>query len=349
MLISRRTLLLEVLGGLAIAGRGSAAWGQTASAARAVLLGRGLIPSSGHYWLAPREAPLKRAAESLDALERVHHVAMVRAGEILAVNEAIRVRLAQAEEAERTKRPASEPASRASSAKSGLGNGPPEKLHSQLTDVTGLGEQTPLQQTMIAAVNARIAVQLAILTILRDAPALEKVYQPLKADPAVQSALKQVDRKARLGPARVYPRDVARAEALAPGAFRREILGYQESGRFCVAAILNETCSATFSFQPQAGPLLLTTSVAQRLGLAESSLHGPVREIELAGQKVAARAVRLASLRLGAAVIKDVEALVLPPEAESLGSELSAAVLTGYQVVPQPRRMILTLVPQAAK
>jgi hypothetical protein len=198
---------------------------------------------------------------------------------------------------------------------------------------------------MIDLVNARTAVQLAVLTIRRDTPKLEAEYEVLKTATSIQSALKQINSSARLGPARNYQRDVVRTEAIAPSAFKNEIPGYLESGWFRMSAIVNEAHPVTFSLQPRDGPLLLAASAAERLGLTAKDFTEPDRKVEVFGRQLTAHPVKLASLRLGAGVVRNVPALVLPAEAEDLGSQLSSVVLAGYRTVVQPRRMIATVSP----
>ena len=311
------------------------------------LLSRELVPS-GNVWITRREANLKRAADSLEALKRRHQQAIVKAGEALAVNEAIRAQLAAAEAAKRAKTGQPEPIKREPSLSAqpqttALAATPPTKLNSQLPDVTGLGEQTPLQQAMIELASARTAVQLTVLAIKRDAPEIESDYLALQTDSRLQAAIKQVNSNARLGPARNYQRELARVDAIGAGAFRQEIPGYLESGQFRVSGILNESQPVTFNFHTKDGPLLLAASVVQRLGLADKDITESPREIVVAGRRVMARPVKLASLRLGLVVVNDVPALVLPPEAEDLGSQISPAALPGYQTNFQLRRMAVAI------
>lgn len=321
------------------------------ASARQFLTSHGLAPS-GNVWITRREARLKRVAESLEALERRHQQAITRAEEALAANEAIRARLAQAEAVERASEGKPQATPQIPSATTS--NTVPAtasltgKINSQMTDVTGTGEQTPLQQAMIELVNARTAVQLAVLAIYRDAPPVDAEYQTLKKDESIRAALKQINSSARLGPARNYPRDIARAEVIATNAFTTEIPGYLESGQFRVAAMLNDLQSVTFTLQMKDSPLLLAASVAERLGLTARDFAESPKEVDIAGRRLSARPVKLASLRIGAGYWKDVPALVLPPEAEDLGSQLSPGVLAGYEVSLQPRRMVAVLSVQQA-
>jgi hypothetical protein len=313
-----------------------------------VLLSRGLTPSA-NIWISRREATVKRNVEALEGLERRHQLAIAKADEMLAANEAIRARLVQAEEAARTKgRPDGNRPHPSSSRQSGrTAPTTPTELTSQMPDVTGLGEQSPLQLAMIELSNSRVALQLAILHILRETPKLEAEYKALESDVDVQSALKVIPASPRLGPAANYQREVVRTESAKAAAFKSEIPGYFESGRFRLLAIVNEIQPVTFSLSDN-GPSVLTASVAQQLGLP-GRIAPRMQELDLEGRHVSVYPVRLTELRLGSVAFKNVAAIVLPPDAEDLGSRLSVASLTGYRATIQPRQMKLLLAPVAPK
>jgi hypothetical protein len=57
--------------------------------------------------------------------------------------------------------------------------------------------------------------------------------------------------------------------------------------------------------------------------------------------------VKLNSLRLGPALLRNVSALVLPPEAEDLGSWISTGSLTGWNATRHERGMSLVLAPKS--
>ena len=318
-------------------------------AAGRVLLNHGLTPSS-NIWISRRETGLKRSVDALDSLERRHQLAIAKADEILAANEAIRERLVQAEEATRTKgridgnRPHT-----STSRQSGRTSPttPLTELSSQMPDVTGLGEQSPLQLAMIDLSSTRAALQLAVLQIIREAPKLDAEYKALESDADVQSAMKILPSNARLGPIANYQREIVKAESARAAAFKSEIPGYFESGRFRLQAIVNEFQPVTFSVV-ESGPSVVTASVAQQLGLPGRAVPR-MQEWELDGRRLAVYAVRLAELRLGSVTIKNFAAVVLPPDAEDLGSRLSIASLTGYRATIQPRQMKLLLAPAAPK
>lgn len=320
---------------------------------QAVLRARGLHPANGQAWVTRSELAVRRAATQLDALERKHQQAISKANEMLLANEAIRRRLAQAEAIEAAK--SSGTANRVPAASPGNADArryqfpdkPPEKLVSTLPDVTGLGEQTPLQLAMIELVNARTGVQLAVLTLLNEAPQLATAYQPLSGDEAVIRALRQLGGKARLGPMREYERDIQRARSLEAGCFRQDVPGYFEAGQFRVPAIINRQHPATLSLGPQSGPIVLTASVAQRLGISAEKLTQPELELQVQGRQVKAKPIVLETFQLGSAVVKQVPAVVLPAEAEDLGSFLPLESLPGYRLQPLPRQMLLQVSPHS--
>ena len=321
----------------------------TLGQARRVLLSRGLVPS-GQIWISHRELWVKRSVDALEGLERRHQQAIAKADEMLAANEAIRARLVLAEESARTKGRTDTNRPHPSSARQAGRTASPSssaELTSQLPDVTGLGEQTPLQLAMIELANARTALQLAVLRITREAPRLEAEYKALESNTDVRSALEAIPPNARLGPASNYQREIVKAEAVRAVAFKSEIPGYFESGLFRLQTIVNEIQPVTFTLVKN-GPSVVTASVAQQLGLP--GRHTPrMQEMDLDGRRLAVYPVRLGELRLGSIVIKNVAAVVLPPDAEDLGSRLSASSPTGYQATLHPRQMKLLLAPVTTK
>src|SRR5205085_5565577 len=106
----------------------------------------------------------------------------------------------------------------------------PKKLNSKMADVTGLGEQTPLQLATIELVNARNALALAVLKIRRDSGELDKDYAPLRSDQRITAALLVLGSKWRLGPAKDYQREQTRLATAAQSVLTSRLPVYRESG-----------------------------------------------------------------------------------------------------------------------
>jgi hypothetical protein len=327
---------------------------QFASAAQAqsYLMNRGLTPV-GNVWITGREKALRRWIESLPALERRHQRANAKSEELLAANETKREQLAKAEAAEQAAKKLPKTLQRDSSisqpVSAGGGQNPSNKLKSSMPDVTGLGEQTPLQAAMIELVTARLELQSAVLNIQRAARMLDAEYRTLQGNATMRAALRQLGGTTKLGPIKSYQRDVQRAESLVASVFGPQSPGYFENGQFHVGAVLNDTLPALFEFRTAPNPVILAHSVAERLGITENETPQAARSIDLNGRRLSARPITLASIRLGNCLVRDVPALVLPPEAEDLGSQLNPAALVGYQTIRQERRMLVNFLPQNSR
>jgi predicted aspartyl protease len=94
---------------------------------------------------------------------------------------------------------------------------------------------------------------------------------------------------------------------------------------------------------------VLTASVAQRLGISAEKLTEPEQELQLQGRQVKVKPALLETFQLGSAVVKQVPAVVLPAEAEDLGSFLPLESLPGYRLQPLPRQMLLRVSPDSSQ
>ena len=114
---------------------------------------RGGLVLSGNFAVTRQELLLRKRLDSIDGLVKRVAAAHQQADALLAKNELIRAQLRQVEAAN----PAAANSPKSSAAPDAKVP-PAERLQSQLPDVTGLGEQTPLQTALIdwiSAVRAR--------------------------------------------------------------------------------------------------------------------------------------------------------------------------------------------------
>jgi hypothetical protein len=314
--------------------------------ARAILSKNGLSPI-GPTWATSRELQLRRTIDSLDGLEKRCQSARQRAKAMLKRNEAIRLELQKAEAAKK------DPAAASPTGSAGSETTTPaapdksahDKLDSQKPDVTGLGDLSPLQKSMIELVNARTALMLAVLFIQQNVQDLAPEYDGLRHLEQVAAALQRLDTKARLGPVRDYSRDLQRATAAAELAFTSNVPVYQESGQFRLSVVLNEQIPATFTLALQEPNTLITASLAQSIGLAAAA-SASQQSYRIGERTVVAPQVVLEKVRIGKFVLANVAAVLLPAEAEDLGSRLGSQALSEFKVELEPRRMSLSLEPR---
>jgi hypothetical protein len=320
-----------------VASPGHAAAAERAAAERQLLAERGLF-FSGSFAVTRQELDLRKRLDTIDAAIKRVTLAHQQAQGALERNEIIRANLRQAEAAGKSDGNQSGVSTTAKSPGTTDSKGrPTDRLNSQMPDVTGAGDQTPLQLAMIDWINARSALEVTVLEIERTIAVLDREYRTLAADPAVTAALKSVG-NTRLGPAKDYRRN--NRISAAREVFTANQPVYRESGRWRISAVLNERTPATFSYVEQSRPTFIAT-LAQSLGIEPEPAAAEKQRI--GERELAVRRAKLPSLRLGKLVFRDVPVFILPPEAEDQGSQLASGALAGCRVRLEPNRMSLEL------
>ncbi len=324
-----------------LAAPGSAMAAERTAADRQLLAARGLV-LSGNFAVMRQELELRKRLDGIDAAVKRVALAHQQAEALLERNEIIRAGLRQAEALAKPDGSGNLPGALASLKSPNTTDAkgrPADRLNSQIPDVTGAGEQTPLQTALVDWINARSALQVMVLEIERAIAELDGDYRRLAADSSVSAALEKIG-NVRLGPAKDYRRN--NRLAAAKEVFTTSQPVYRESGRWRICAVLNERTPATFSFVEQSRPTLITATLAESLGLEPEP--GVAAEKQRIGDRdLTVRRANLPSLRLGKFVFRDVPVILLPPEAEDLGSQLASGALAGCRVRLEPNRMALEL------
>jgi len=312
------------------------------SAARESLLVAGLAPR-GELWLAAPEVRLRRALDSLEGLEKRCVAAQQRVQAMLDLNERNRAQLLQAEIAQARKgappQPAPAPSNPSSAAPAASADG---RLNSRMSDVTGPPGVTPLQTALIEWIAARNALACKVLAIQRDAALIGPAYAALKKNSRVTQALAERGKRERLGPAKNYQRDVARAVSSGRLAFTSDVPVYVEGDRFRVGVIINESTPATMTYAAGSGPCLLSANTAELVGV-EARPAEPLGSVAVGARTLRGQPGVIASLRFGKHVFQNIPAFILVPEDEDAGSQLSVGALEGYSAELHPRQMSLKL------
>lgn len=187
----------------------------------------------------------------------------------------------------------------------------------------------------------RSLLQLALLWVRAQTPRLAEEYAQLLKQADVTAALKQLGE--RVGPQKNYGPEVKRLRDYDKLVFTSWLPVYQQAGQTRLAAIVNEQAPVTFTWSGESnGSLLLPASVLESCGLTLAN-DAPTRQLKLAGRSLTTREVVLPALRLGRHVVKDLTALVLPPEGEDLGARLPRSVLSNLRVSIELDRLRLTI------
>ena len=311
------------------------------AADRQLLAERGLA-LSGSFAVTRQELELRKRLDAIDAAIKRVAIAHQQVQSLLDKNEIIRAHLRQAEALGKSDGSGNPPGAATPPKSPGATDSkgrPPERLNSQMPDVTGAGEQTPLQLALVDWINARGALQVTVLEIERGVQSLDRDYRELAADAVVSAALESVG-NVRLGPAKDYLR--SNRLVAAKEVFSTSQPVYRESGRWRIGAVLNERTPATFNYVEQSRPTLITATLAQSLGL-EPDPAAAAEKLQIGDRELTVRRAKLSSLRLGKFVFRDIQVNLLPPEAEDLGSQLASGSLAGCRVRLEPNRMSLVL------
>jgi hypothetical protein len=117
---------------------------------------------------------------------------------------------------------------------------------------------------------------------------------------------------------------------------------YLQAGHVRVTGLIEEQSPITFAWSDSSQqPTLITSSAAEAAGI--QAPDGAASEtISLsAGRSVEARRIVVPYIRLGACVLRDVSALLLPPEAEDWGNRIGRDALGDHSVKLEPERLRL--------
>lgn len=204
-----------------------------------------------------------------------------------------------------------------------------------------LGQHSEVRGQVIALAAERCALQSALILIRREWPRLREQYGQLAARPDFAEARKQLAADQRLGPRRDYAADLNRL-----GNYDRVVNTdwtptYIQSARIRVMALLDGELPVTFTWSEESdAEVQVTRSV---IDAAEIDINdAPSEEVAIGeGRKIRAARIMLGELRLGKTILRDVSALVLPPEAEDIGCTLPRSALKGHEVQLEPERLRL--------
>ena len=204
-----------------------------------------------------------------------------------------------------------------------------------------LGQQNEVRSQVIALAAERCALQSALIWTRREWPRLREQYEQLAARPDFAETRKQLGPDQRLGPRRDYSADLNRL-----GNYDRLVNTdwspiFIQSGRVRMTALLGGELLVTFTWSEESDAVVqVTRSVIDAAGIDISDAS--IEEIAIGeGRKMRAARIKLGEIRLGKTVLRDVSALVLPPEAEDLGCILPRSALKGHSVQLEPERLRL--------
>lgn len=207
-----------------------------------------------------------------------------------------------------------------------------------------LGGRSNVRARLVTLGQERSMLSITLLWLRSTWPEMQQQYETLQADPRLQQALRQAGNGQRLGPARSYEADLKRLGEYERVVHTPWVPAYLQSGKTRLTAVVNERTPVTFTWSEASdAQTVLTTGTLASLGL-QVPANAPRTTLSFEKKRiVAARQIKLDSLRLGRCLVRGAQAWVLPPEGEDLGSRLSRSTLAEHRVQLEPERLRLTI------
>ena len=319
------------------------------SAAR--LLVQRVLTLAGRHWLCPEDLRLRRQLDALDRQQKQFHQARKLLDQRIEENEkagrsmaeiaqtiAQRQRLLVSTTDLTLRRQRGEEIARLKTTEGALRERylPPERF----------AEDAALRVTLLEWINARNALAVSAQGYEDSLLRINDRYDALRQDAEVQRALASLGRQNVLGGGRNLAASAPQIDDAKRVALGAEAPLYRVSGQWRTSLLIGDSTPAACSLAEQGPALSLPETVARAAGIPLGQ-DLPKRRFTAADgrQPLDVQVVQLKRVRLGGHVFTNVEAYVLPPEAEDLGVVLNGRYLGGYKIELQPRFLRLVVRP----
>ncbi len=305
--------------------------------ADSILRMRGLN-KQGNVWVLPEEQELRQRFEALKRFEERHRAAAGYVDRLLEANRNLFLQITKLDETLKRTRELVKNAQAGTTQKKQLESEQKneeallEQLRKQFIPTDKLGQSSPLKPALVDLVNSRTEATIKFLAY-RETPAdLPARYERLKQEPTISAALPALPATDRLGPAKgLCDGWRALVERLDAALLNDALPVYRDGNAFRFTAIVNDKRPLTFTFGNQGEPTVIPQNLAETAGLIPSVDAKKVPCHVGEGRDVTAVAMRVPQLRFGRNVVKDVEVLILPPEAADIGARIGPNSLPGYR------------------
>lgn len=229
------------------------------------------------------------------------------------------------------------------------------RVQTALTQIVAPGELAgvaALRARMVELIAARHSLLSTVAWVREHLPQLPDQYALLAENAAVARALSRLGAGHRLGPLRDYRGEMRRLAEFEASVTRSPLFGehapvYLEGGRARLVLLVGDETPLTFTWATGDGPAVITANAAAAAGIAPAA--GATHVLRRAGRSLTAKPATIPYLRVGGRLVRDVPVLVLPPEGEDWGSELSSSSLPGYVGQLELEQLRLRLEPATAK
>jgi hypothetical protein len=302
---------------------------------------------SGRIWCLPEETDLRDRLNGLDRLEQRLLGAQQSVDQLIGQNERLRTRLAQVGELEKQLRQLASAAKPGSAQRIQLDAqmkaAEAEQLRRQYVPSAQLGLSAPLKPAMSDLIIVRNDLMLRLLPLLEAMDRLTQHYDSLQQDHGVIAALASLSPPEKLGPSKGFRDTWKIVDKLQPMVFSEGMPVSREGRFYRVTAIVNERQPLTFCFLGTGEPTLIPQNLAEAAGLTIDPKALRIKLRVARGRQETAWPMKVPRLRFGRAVLHDVDAYILAPEAADMGARIGASAFSGYRVQLDVDRLLLTV------
>ena len=321
------------------------------SAAEDVLERRGLVRQQ-QVWVLPLEVEMQQQVRRLPKLEsdliESRSAAQRLAQSLLTAHAQLSARIETAETNVRTLQALREAARssgrRKIDARIASEQQQAEQLRAAVVPPEEIAGTLRMRTAMIQLVNSRNDLTAALLWIHDTRPALRTQYELLAGDREITRAIGELGDEHRLSTGEQFDSDaflrkLARFEL---HVFTDEVPLYLQGEDLQVSAIINRT-PITFTWNEYDEPTMLTASVIEASGLKVPKDAERLKHRFPDGRELVVRRFEIPYLRFGRHVLKNVEALALPPEAERYGAQIGPTGFADHSPRAEPEKMRLVI------
>jgi hypothetical protein len=219
-----------------------------------------------------------------------------------------------------------------------------DQLKKAIVPEDKLGATAPLKGLVMELVGVRSELAFHLLAARRRIAGLPAQYASVQSNDEVTAALAALEPPGQLAALRSFASELRSLDRTEKLMFTGELPLFREDKRWRVTGIANEELPLTFSLYQRSDVTLITHTMAESLGLDLPKKSRKEHQL-VDGPRVRVTPIKLASLRFGQHVLRDVEVFVLAPEHENLGARISHSAFRGLRVRVVPERLLLLLEP----
>jgi hypothetical protein len=361
--MSRRTVFLEIIATFliavasifvfwaAVSATAGAAPAVNVSPAESIVRAHGL-EHRGDVWCLPQEIELHNQLGGLERLEQRLFRAQQIVDQMIAQNDRWKQEMAQLAQVEQqararaAKTPPGTPQRAQLDAEAKAAAAKADQCRRQYIRPQQLGMAPPLKLAIVDLITVRNELMLRLLSMRREMDELTHRYEALRQDSGLMAAITSAGTSQSLGGLKSLREQWKIVDKMQPLLFGDTLPVAREGSSYCVTVIVDDHEPLTFSFLGTAqNQVLIPQNLAEACGL-HVDVHAGKRKVRLAkGRDVVASRTRIAQLRFGRQIFRNVDAFILPPEAADIGARIGTQAFAGHQLQLDAEHLTLTLAP----